>query len=42
MVLSLRFWSRFICQDSGMSLEQAPQLKAPDAPIVFKVWYDYI
>jgi len=25
-----------------MSLEQAQQLKAPDAPITFTVWYDYI
>jgi len=25
-----------------MSIEQAPQIKAPDAPITFTVWYDYI
>lgn len=26
----------------GMSLEQAQEIKAPDAPITFTVWYDYI
>ncbi len=25
-----------------MSLDQAPPLKALDAPITFTVWYDYI
>ncbi|MDA1258058.1 MAG: hypothetical protein O3C10_09510 [Chloroflexi bacterium] len=29
-------------QEHRMSLDQAPPLKALDAPITFTVWYDYI